>query len=100
MPGKCYKDISPVHQYLVISTHSIQHLLQVLPHILLMPELHFKHPNPIQCLLLQLLCICCLPFSYSLAPGSLSGGIVQISYLLHAVLAYIKPGGKQRMQGF
>ena len=55
-----------------------------------MPELHFKHPYSIQYLLQQLLCIFCLSLSCSLAPGTLSGGIIQVSNLFHAVLAYIQ----------
>ena len=68
--------------------HSIQRLLLVLPHILLVPELYLKRPNPIQGLLQQLIRIICLCLGYSLIPGSLSGGIIQISNLIHAVLAY------------
>ena len=68
--------------------HSIQCLLLVLPHILLVPELYLKRPNPIQGLLQQLLHIICLCLGYSLIPGSLSGGIIQVSNLIHAVLAY------------
>ena len=56
--------------------HSIQHLLLMLPHILLMPELYLKHSNPIQGLLQQLLRIICLCLGYSLISGSLSGGII------------------------
>ena len=55
-----------------------------------MPELYLKCPNPIQCLLQQLLHIICLHLGYSLIPGSLSGGIIQVSNLFHAVLAYIQ----------
>ena len=70
--------------------HSIQCLLLVLPHILLVPELYLKRPNPIQGLLQQLLHIICLCLGYSLIPGSLSGGIIQVSNLIHAVLAYTR----------
>ena len=60
----------------------------MLPHILLVPELYFQHPDPIQGLLQQLLRIVCLRLRYFLIPGSLSGGIIQVSNLIHAVLAY------------
>ena len=60
----------------------------MLPHVLLVPELYLKHPDPIQGLLQQLLCIICLRLGYCLIPGSLSGGIIQVSNLIHAVLAY------------
>ena len=53
-----------------------------------MPELDLKHPNPIQDLLQQLLHIICLRLGYSLIPGSLSGGIIQVSNLIHAILVY------------
>ena len=69
-------------------SYSIQHLLLVLPHILLMPELYLQHPDPIQGLLQQLLRIVCLRLGYCLIPGSLSGGIIQVRNLFHAVLAY------------
>ena len=69
-------------------TYSIQRLLLVLPHVLLMPELYLQRPDPIQGLLQQLLRIICLRLGYSLIPGSLSGGIIQVSNLIHAVLVY------------
>ena len=53
-----------------------------------MPELYLKRPNPVQGLLQQLVRIICLRLGYSLIPGSLSGGIIQVSNLIHAVLAY------------
>ena len=62
----------------------------MLPPISLVPELYLKRPNPIQGLLQQLLCIICLCLGYSLIPGSLSGGIIQVSNLFHAILAYIQ----------
>ena len=58
-----------------------------------MPELYLKHPYPVQSLLQQMLRIICLRLGYSLIPGSLSGGIIQVSNLIHAVLAYTQPGG-------
>ena len=70
--------------------YSIQRLLLVLPHILLVPELYLKRPNPIQGLLQQLLRINCLRLGYCLIPGSLPGGIIQVRNLFHAVLAYIQ----------
>ena len=73
--------------------YSIQRLLLVLPYVPLMPELYLKRPNSVQGLLKQLLRIIFLLLSYSIAPGTLSRGVIQISYLLHAVFAYIKPGG-------
>ena len=60
----------------------------MLPHIPFMPELYLKRPNPIQGLLQQLLRIICLCLGYSLIPSSISGGIIQVSNLFHAVLAY------------
>ena len=93
MPGMCHQGISPIHQDLTITSHSIHRLLLVLPHIPLMPELYLKHPNPIQGLLQQLLRIICLRLGYSLIPGSLSRGIIQVSNLIHDVLAYTPPGG-------
>ena len=68
--------------------YSIQHLLLVLPHIPLVPELYLKCPDPIQGLLQQLLRIVCLRLGYCLIPGSLSGGIIQVSNLIHAALVY------------
>ena len=41
MPDMCHKGISPIHYNLAIMTHSIKHLLLMLPNVLLMPELHF-----------------------------------------------------------
>ena len=76
IPGMSHQCISPYHQYLAVTMHSIQHFLLVLSHVLLMPELYFLHALPIQCLLQQILCICCLPFVYSVAPGDFSEGIV------------------------
>ena len=55
-----------------------------------MPELYLKHPNLFQGLLQQLLRIICLCLGYSLIPGSLPGGIIQVRHLFHAVLAYIQ----------
>ena len=57
-------------------TYSIQHLLLMLLHIPLMSKLYFKRPYSIQHLLQQLLHIICLYLGYSLAPGTLSGGII------------------------
>ena len=68
----------------------VQHLLLMLPHVSLMPELYLKRPNPIQCLLKQLLHIVCLRLGYCLIAGSLPGGIIQVRNLFHAVLAYIQ----------
>ena len=62
----------------------------MLPHVLLVPGLYHKRPNPIQGLLQQLLRIVCLRLGYCLIPGSLSGGIIQVSNLIHAVLAYTR----------
>ena len=90
MPGMCHQSISPIHYDLTISPYSIHHLLLVLPHILLMSELYLKRPDPIHGLLQQLLHIICLRLGYCLIPGSLSGGIIQVSNLFHAVLAYIQ----------
>ena len=73
---------------MTITTYSIQRLLLMLPHIPLVPELYFQRPDPIQGLLQQLLRIICLRLGYCLIPGSLSGGIIQVSNLIHAVLAY------------
>ena len=95
MPGMCHQGIGPIHQDLTIMSRSIQRLLLVLPHIALMPELYFKCHNPIQGLLQQLLRIICLCLGYSLILGSLSGGIIQISNLIHAVLVYTQPGGEE-----
>jgi hypothetical protein len=78
-------------------SYGIQRLLLMLPHIPLMPELHFKCPYPIQGLLQQFLCICCIPINCCVAPCSLSRGVVQISYLLHAVFAYTRPVSNQRI---
>ena len=97
VPGMSHQCISPIHQNLAIMLYDIQRLLLMLPHVLLMPELYLKHPNPIQGLLQQLLRIIFLLLSYSIAPGTLSRGVVQISYLLHAVFAYSKSGGNQRV---
>ena len=77
--------------------YSIQRLLLVLPHVPLMPELYLKRSNPIQGLLQQLLRIIFLLLSYSIAPSTLSRGVVQISYFLHAVFAYTKPCGNRRI---
>ena len=98
MPGMCHQGISPIYQDLTITMYSIQCLLLMLPHILLVSKLYFKHPNSVQRLLQQLLLIVFLPLSYRIAPGTHSRGIVQISNLLHAVFAYTKPGGNQRVQ--
>ena len=62
----------------------------MLPHIPLVPELYFQHPDPIQGLLQQLLRIICLRLGYCLIPCSLPGGIIQVRNLFHAVLAYIQ----------
>ena len=71
-------------------SYSIQHLLLVLPHVLLVPELYLQRPDPIQSLLQQLLRIICLCLGYCLIPCSLPGGIIQVRNLFHAVLAYIQ----------
>ena len=60
----------------------------MLPHISLVPELYFQRPDPIQSLLQQLLRIICLRLGYCMISGSLSGGIIQVRNLFHAVLAY------------
>ena len=55
-----------------------------------MPELYLQRPDPIQGLLQQLLRIICLRLGYCLIPCSLPGGIIQVSNLIHAVLAYLQ----------